>query len=202
MQEDIKEMFPEARVVRADRDEIQSREDMEAVIQAVESQSVDILIGTQMISKGLDFPHLSLVSVVLADIGFNIQDFRANEKTYQLLSQVAGRSGRHNTDGRVIIQTYNPNHPCLPFVIEHSYEAFADRELLHRKELLYPPFSRMIRIRNQSIFAKKAEKNIMDIYNWLQKAFKHYQIENDVQILDGKYGTEFDELRAIFKESQ
>ncbi len=154
VEEDIRRSFPQARVARADRDEITSREDLESLISNMENGEIDILIGTQMIAKGLDFARLNLVGLVLADVGFNLPDFRASERSFQLLVQVSGRSGRHlaadQDPGKVIVQTYNPEHPSLQYAQFTDYEGFAGYELQNRKELGYPPTGRLVSIRLQS----------------------------------------------------
>ena len=144
----LKEHFPSVRVARADRDEIHSRETLEDLIQRMERHEIDILVGTQMIAKGLDFPKLTLVGLVLADIGFNIPDFRSTERAYQLITQMSGRAGRHQADGgRVLIQTYNIEHPALRFALSGRYSEFADNELLSREEYSYPPFCKLAALR-------------------------------------------------------
>lgn len=145
IERDLGKLFPSAKTVRMDRDEIQSREDLEEAIAKIENREVDILIGTQMIAKGLDFPGLTLVGLVMADIAFNLPDFRASERAFQLLTQVAGRSGRHLTDrsGHVVLQTYNPDHPSIQFTLKHDYEGFAEHDLGFREALGYPPHGRL-----------------------------------------------------------
>lgn len=146
IENDLRRLFPAARLVRMDRDEIQSREDLEEAIAKVENRKADILIGTQMIAKGLDFPGLTLVGLVLADVAFNLPDFRASERAFQLLTQVAGRAGRHLRDGRqghVILQTYNPDHPSIQFTLAHDFEGFATHDLQFRETLGYPPLGRL-----------------------------------------------------------
>jgi primosomal protein N' (replication factor Y) len=154
IEEDLKRIFPDARVRRADRDEIQGREDLESLIKDMEEEKIDILIGTQMIAKGLDFPKLKLVGLVLADIGFNIPDFRANERSFQLMTQMSGRSGRHQVDGdapgEVLIQAFNTSHESLLYAQQHDFEGFAVQELEHRRQLHYPPFSKIASLRIQS----------------------------------------------------
>jgi primosomal protein N' (replication factor Y) len=149
---DIEKLFPEARISRADRDEIQSREDLEVLIEQMESRETDILIGTQMIAKGLDFPGLTLVGLVMADVAFNLPDFRASERSFQLLTQVSGRAGRHSEKpGRVIIQTYNPEHLSVSHTRDYDYEGFAEKELGFRRDLNYPPFGRLASLKVQGI---------------------------------------------------
>ncbi|MCB0406596.1 MAG: primosomal protein N' [Bdellovibrionales bacterium] len=144
VENDIFRLFPHAKIARADRDEIGGRKDLEELIENMESGNIDILIGTQMIAKGLDFPKLTLVGLVLADVGFNLPDFRATERSFQLLTQVSGRAGRHVDDGgKVFIQTFNPEHPSIVYSKDLQYELFADMELRERQELLYPPFGRL-----------------------------------------------------------
>ena len=142
---DLKRIFPGARLVRMDRDEIQNREDLEEAIAKIENREADILIGTQMIAKGLDFPGLTLVGLVLADVAFNLPDFRASERAFQLLTQVAGRAGRHlkGRRGQVVLQTYNPDHPSIQFTLAHDYEGFAAHDLKFREMLNYPPHGRL-----------------------------------------------------------
>src|SRR5438874_7864613 len=101
---------------------------------------IDILLGTQMIANGLDVPNVTLVGVVLADTGLHLPDFRAAERTFQLLEQVAGRAGRGEQPGRVLVQTYNPEHPAVECAARHDYDGFAKSELAARQELGYPPF--------------------------------------------------------------
>ena len=158
----IQTLFPNTKILRADRDAIESPHDMETFIKAVETEEAQILIGTQMISKGLDFPSLQLVGLLLADGGFHFPDFRAGENSYQIISQMAGRAGRKNP-GEVVIQTYNPNYLSLLFAKNHDYKGFAKEELKHRKKLFYPPFSRLCLLQIDSfqetqgqVFAKKA----------------------------------------------
>jgi primosomal protein N' (replication factor Y) len=149
IERDIQKLFPRARIARMDRDEISTREQLEDVVRAVENREVDILVGTQMIAKGLDFPGLTLVGLVMADVAFNLPDVRASERSFQLFTQVAGRSGRHLDDGagRVIIQTYNPDHPSIEYTVKHDYAGFAEFDLAFRELAQYPPFYRLANFR-------------------------------------------------------
>ena len=146
LEEDMAKLFPELRIARADRDEVQTREQMEQLVEDVEQYRVDLLIGTQMIAKGLDFPKLNLVGLVLADVGFHWPDFRATERSYQLLTQVSGRSGRQSA-GRVVIQTYDPEHASIKFTLAANFVDFAECELAERRDLNYPPAWRMAMFR-------------------------------------------------------
>jgi primosomal protein N' (replication factor Y) len=132
--------FPEARIERLDRDTSGS---LTRVLSAMHRHEIDVLIGTQMLAKGHDFPGVTLVGVVLADTGMGLPDFRAGERTFQLLSQVAGRAGRASRAGRVLIQTYNPEHPAVHCAAQHDYQSFAEAELEARHVLSYPPSVRL-----------------------------------------------------------
>ncbi len=138
VEEVISARFPGARVARLDRDTAQGK-GLRAILAAVRKREVDILVGTQMVTKGHDFPDVTLVGVICADLGLHFPDFRAGERTFQLLTQVAGRAGRGERPGRVLVQTYSPQHASLRCAREHDYEAFFDQEVRQRGELGYPP---------------------------------------------------------------
>jgi len=161
VEEDLKLLFPDKNIARADRDEITNRSDMENLIRDMEERNIDILVGTQMIAKGLDFPHLKLVGLLLADVGFNLPDFRSSEKSFQLITQMSGRAGRHvathESPGSVVIQAYNTEHESLLFAQKHDYIGFAEIELQNRAPLNYPPFQKMISFRIQSMDQEKAQ---------------------------------------------
>jgi primosomal protein N' (replication factor Y) len=182
VEEDMRKLFPEARVARADRDEIDSRLALEELIKNMEDGAIDILVGTQMIAKGLDFPKLTLVGLVLADIGFNLPDFRSTERSFQLITQVSGRAGRHvkpgDPPGRVIIQTYNPEHPSLQFAQKADYVGFAEQELEQRAPLQYPPVGRLISFRIQSTQQNRAQETarlLAKRAHHLKSLHKHYE---------------------------
>lgn len=147
IEEEVGQLFPQARIARLDSDTTTNRKHYLAVLQAVRDGEVDILIGTQMIAKGLHFPGITLVGVVWADSGLAMPDYKAAERTFALLSQVTGRAGRGEIPGRVIIQTYQPQHYAIELARQHDYEAFVTRELATRAPLSYPPYSRMVNIR-------------------------------------------------------
>jgi primosomal protein N' (replication factor Y) len=151
IEEEVQQLFPEARVARLDSDTTSNRKHYLAVLKAVRSRQVDILIGTQMIAKGLHFPHITLVGVVWADSGLGMPDYKAAERTFSLLSQVTGRAGRGEDLGRVIIQTYQPHHYAINLAQHHDYDAFYSREITARQPLSYPPFSRLVNIRFSGI---------------------------------------------------
>lgn len=157
----MQKLFPDSQIIRADRDQIANRQQLEELIRQVECNEVQFLVGTQMIAKGLDFPNLKLVGLVMADIGFNLPDFRASERAFQLVTQMSGRAGRHlaegETPGQVIVQTYNPEHPSLVHALNHDFEGFAQTELSFRKALQYPPFGRLASARIQGRHHKETE---------------------------------------------
>lgn len=143
LEEEVRSLFPKARIARLDRDVAQRKGYTASVLQALHDREVDILIGTQMVAKGHDFPGVRLVGVVAADMGLHMPDFRAAERSFQLLTQVAGRAGRASDSGRVILQTYVPDHYAIKPVSQHDYETFYATEIEHRRGLSYPPFGRI-----------------------------------------------------------
>ncbi|GAB4506029.1 MAG: hypothetical protein Kow00123_01670 [Anaerolineales bacterium] len=146
VEEVVKEMFPSARTLRWDRDTARQPRAYDEFLEHFIRGRADILIGTQMIAKGLDLPRVTLVGVISADTALYLPDFRAAERTFQLLAQVAGRAGRSVLGGRVIIQTYTPQQPCIQAASRHDYAAFYEHEMAFRREHGYPPFSRMARL--------------------------------------------------------
>jgi primosomal protein N' (replication factor Y) len=147
----VRERFPDARVARLDRDTAGERAEagsgLDAILARMHAREIDVLVGTQMVTKGHDFPGVTLVGVLKPDQTMNLPDFRAAERTFQLIEQVAGRAGRGDRPGRVVIQTYAPDHPSIVAAATHDYEGFAHLELAAREETGYPPFSRMIALR-------------------------------------------------------
>jgi len=146
LEEEVRSVFPSARTMRLDRDVASRRGHTESVLRALKDETVDIVIGTQMVAKGHDFPGVQLVGVVAADIGLHLPDFRAAERTFQLLTQVAGRAGRADRPGRVVVQTFVPDHYALAPVANHDYEGFYREEIEHRETLGYPPFAGLTRV--------------------------------------------------------
>ena len=147
VEEAVRGLFPRARVGRLDRDAVSSADDTAAVLARFANRELDVLVGTQMVTKGHDFPGVTLVGVVLADTALALPDFRAAERTFQLLTQVAGRAGRGAEPGRVLIQTFNPRTPAVACAATHDYTAFAEGELERRRTFGYPPFGRMMAAR-------------------------------------------------------
>ncbi|MEX0678050.1 MAG: primosomal protein N' [Pirellulales bacterium] len=146
LEAEVKARFPEYRCLRMDTDAMQKYGSHEAALTLFRDGDVRILLGTQMIAKGLDFPNVTLVGVINADTALHIPDFRASERTFQLVTQVAGRTGRGEKGGRVLVQTFNPDHPAILAAVRHDYDAFAAQELPPREEHDYPPFASLIRL--------------------------------------------------------
>ncbi len=159
LEEKIKEMYPDARVVRMDQDTTRNKGSHEKIIGEFKEYKYDILLGTQMISKGLDFPKVTLVGVINADASLNIPDYRSSEVTYSLLSQVAGRAGRSEMPGEVIIQTFNPDNYVIECVKSNNYDKFYLQEMNFRKKLKYPPYYYLVGIK---VIGKVYEKTIED----------------------------------------
>ncbi len=157
LQAEIEERFPGKVIQRMDSDTMGRSGSHERAFDSFREGRIDILLGTQMIAKGLDFPNVTLVGVVNADVGLHLPDFRAAERTFQLLAQVAGRTGRGPKGGSVMVQTYTPEHPCIALAANHDYIPFAKQELAFRKEHAYPPYQRMARLIVRSEDAKAAE---------------------------------------------
>ncbi len=147
LEEELRSQLPEARVARLDRDTAARRGATEAALRALREGEIDVLVGTQMVAKGHDFPGVRLVGVVQADLGLHFPDFRAAERTFQLLTQVAGRAGRGGLPGRVIVQTASPDHYAIAPVAHHDYERFYREEIAHRAALAYPPFASLALVR-------------------------------------------------------
>jgi primosomal protein N' (replication factor Y) len=147
IEQEVRQHFPEARVARLDSDTAKSSKQYLQILQKVRERGVDILVGTQMIAKGLHFPHVTLVGVVWADTGLAMPHYKAAEATYQLLAQVTGRAGRGEKLGRVIIQTHQPQHYAVQCAREHDYQKLYEQEIELRQKLKYPPFSRLVNIR-------------------------------------------------------
>jgi primosomal protein N' (replication factor Y) (superfamily II helicase) len=144
LEEAMQQFFPEARTARMDRDTTRRKGSLLRILKDLQQGAIDILIGTQMVAKGHDFPNITLVGIVCADTSLNFPDFRSSERTFQLLAQVAGRAGRGERPGRVILQTYTPDHFTIAAAREQDFQSFYQQETQFRKELGYPPYSRMV----------------------------------------------------------
>jgi len=168
IEEEVRQLFPEARVIRLDSDTTASRRHYTATLAAVRSGQIDILVGTQMIAKGLHFPRITLVGVVWADTGLGMPDYKAAERTFALLSQVTGRAGRGSDLGRVIIQTYQPHHYSISLARQHDYQAFYQQEIVARQPLRYPPFSRLVIIRFSGKKEERVEQTAVQVGRFLR----------------------------------
>ena len=169
VEEKARELFPEAKIERLDLDSIKRKGELESTLKRFEKGKTDILIGTQLVAKGLDFSNVGLVGVINADVTLNIPDFRASERTFQLMTQAAGRSGRGDEPGKVIIQTYTPESRALLCASEHDFEGFYDYEIGIRKASGYPPFSDIYQILIMDEDGEKCEKYARRCAEWLRK---------------------------------
>jgi len=160
LEQETKIVFPNAKTLRWDSDSTKKKDAHKDILESFKNRKADILIGTQMVAKGLDLPNVTLVGVIIADTGLNLPDFRAGERTFQLISQVAGRAGRGEAEGKVVIQTYTPEHYAIQATVNHDYKAFYDQEIEYRRELKNPPFSDLIKMTythvNDTICAREA----------------------------------------------
>jgi primosomal protein N' (replication factor Y) len=168
IEEETHAAFPDARVLRMDRDTTTKKGSHGAILDVFRKRQADILVGTQMIAKGLDFPGVTLVGVISADTSLNLPDFRAGERTYQLLSQVAGRAGRGDQPGEVVIQTFNPDHYAVIAAAAHDYEGFYEQEAELRSETGYPPFSAIVNVVSADPSEDDARKRLDDLVETLR----------------------------------
>ena len=146
LEDEVHRKFPLARLERMDSDTMRKRGSHDEILGQFKERKIDILIGTQMIAKGLDFPNVTIVGVINADVSINLPDFRSAERTFQLISQVSGRAGRGSKLGRILVQTFTPEHEAVRLAAAHDYQSFADGELVHRRRFGYPPYIRLARI--------------------------------------------------------
>lgn len=180
VEEEVKKYFPKARVMRMDVDTTRNKDSHENIYNAFKCGEGDILIGTQMVSKGLDFKNVTLVGVLAADISLNIPDYRSSERTYQIITQVAGRAGRGEKKGKVVIQTYTPNNLSLQYAIENNYNDLYNEEIKVRKIMNYPPFSTIFLINAIS----KDEGKLKEFMNKVGESLrKLLDSREDIQIL-------------------
>ena len=171
IEELVAEAFPEARTARMDYDSVKGKHDHDNLIKLFEQQKIDILVGTQMVVKGLDFEHVNLVGILDADGILNFADFRVNERAYQLMEQVSGRAGRRSGLGRVMIQVSNTHHPVLQFVQQHNYKQLFHTEIANRQVFAYPPFTRIIQLTFKHKETLIAEEAAIQMINGLKANF-------------------------------
>lgn len=170
---EVKKLFPQARCLRWDFDTTRVKGAHEIILNQFANHQADILIGTQMLAKGLDLPSVTLVGIVLAEVGLNLPDYRAAERTFQLITQVAGRAGRGRIKGEVILQTYIPDHYAIMTAASQDYEAFYKQELEMRRIIQYPPFSQILRLEyrhtNQKKVEMEAQRMAEEVRSWMEK---------------------------------
>lgn len=169
-EEVLKKVFSSARISRVDTDSMRRKNQLRDTLNAFRAKKIDILIGTQMIAKGLHFPNVTLVGILNADVGLHIPDFRAGERTFQLLTQVAGRAGRGELEGEVVVQTYTPHHPAIQHARHHDFEGFAEQELQMRMAFGHPPFRRLVLITVRSVHKERAEFSLKTLHARLKRA--------------------------------
>ena len=179
----IKELYPEHNVERIDSDILSRKGEHVRLLEKFQRGEIDILVGTQMIAKGLDNPNVTLVGVISADASFNLPDFRASERGFQLLTQVAGRAGRGEFSGSVIFQTYNPDYYALASAKSQNYKEFYDTEIVAREEFDYPPFSQIIRIILSSENNFRAEKSAQEIVLRLATIINKFGVSERLEVL-------------------
>lgn len=163
VEEEVRKVFPEASVVRMDSDTMRRKGSYKSVLNAFREGRADILVGTQMVAKGLDIPNVTLVGIVSADTSLNMPDFRAAERTFQLVTQVSGRAGRGDSPGEVVLQSFSPEHYAIQAASRHDFKSFYADEIEHRKELLYPPFSRLVNVTVSDSIDEYAEKKCREL---------------------------------------
>ena len=167
LEQEINKLFPQAQTIRMDVDTVTKKNSHEDILNRFRNENIDILIGTQMVVKGHHFPNVTLVGVIAADSSLNIDDYRATERTFQILTQVAGRAGREKLEGNVIIQSYNPENFSIQYAQKQDYNLFYNTEIAIRKQLNYPPFCDIILIGFNSIFEKEIIEVSNSVYNYL-----------------------------------
>jgi len=169
VEETVRRFFPRARIARMDADTMTRKGSYGETLGKFRARQIDILIGTQMIAKGLDFPNVTLVGIINADIGLHTPDFRAGERIFQLLTQVAGRAGRGDTEGEVIVQTYSPTSPSLQYARHHDYVGFYQQEIAFRENFGHPPFARMMLLQIRGVSSEKTGSAARAISKMLKK---------------------------------
>lgn len=174
IEQEVNKYFPEARVLRMDLDTTQRKNSHQAILDEFRRGKADILIGTQMIAKGLDFENVTLVGIIAADLSLNLGDYRSGETTYQLVSQVAGRAGRAEKKGKVYIQTYSPEHYSIRYAAQNDYTGFYNQEIEYRRSMVYPPFTNIFLI----MFVGENEGYIKQCLSDLLYVMKHYNKNN------------------------
>ncbi|MDP7495044.1 MAG: primosomal protein N', partial [Roseibacillus sp.] len=169
VEEVLRKVFPRSRLARLDADTARKKNAVRDILRDFRACRIDILLGTQMIAKGLDFPNVTLAGILNADLSLHAPDFRAGERTFQLLTQVAGRSGRGEMEGEVVIQTFTPHSPSVQFARHHDYEGFADQEFDFRRQFDFPPFSHAALLTSKCSHERLAEFTLQNLHQRLSK---------------------------------
>jgi primosomal protein N' (replication factor Y) len=167
VEEVLAKVLPAAKIARIDADAMRKKNALRDLLNAFQARKIDVLIGTQMIAKGLHFPNVTLVGILNADIGLHVPDFRAGERTFQLLTQVAGRAGRGELEGEVIVQTFTPHSPSVQFARHHDFDGFAEQELEFRRQFGYPPFAHCAVLTSRSTHERRAEFTLQTLFRRL-----------------------------------
>lgn len=194
VEEQLRQRYVADRVDRMDRDRLTNPRMHGQILDRFRRGETQILVGTQMIAKGHDFPNVTVVGILNADIGLRIPDFRAAEATFQLLTQVAGRSGRGEHAGRVVVQTYMPEHYSVALAAQHDVAAFVERETRFRRHLFYPPFSHML----QMIVRHRSRERAHDCARWIVAQLERARGANDLVVL-GPTKAPVSRLKDIFR---
>ena len=177
LEQEINKMYPKATTIRMDIDTVSKKNSHEMILNKFKNDGIDILIGTQMVVKGHHFPNVTLVGVIAADSSLNIDDYRANERTFQILTQVAGRAGREKLEGKVIIQTYNPDSFSIEHAKKQDYDLFYNTEIMLRAQLKYPPFCDIIVIGFNSLIEEEIKSTSNFVYDYLKKELNQEQFK-------------------------
>ena len=189
---DLQKLYPSARILRMDNDTTSGKEGHYKILKAFGERQADILVGTQMIAKGHDFPSVTLVGILDADMSLHFSDYRSGERTFQLLTQVAGRSGRAQEKGKVVLQTFDPENEVLRYAIEYDYEGFYQNEISLRAAMAFPPFSKIVRVLVTGEDDKKTVDVLREVYEGLESLYS----ENPDKFLF------FNKMRAPIKRIQ
>ena len=181
--EEVKDLLPEARIARLDSDISTDRKKFLSILQSVRQGDIDILVGTQLIAKGLHFPNVTFVGVVFADSGLAFPDYRSAEKTYQLIAQVTGRAGRGEFPGKVVIQSMHPEHYAIRLAAQHRYDDLAEQEIEIRRQAGFPPFVRLAAIRVENSNERRARNGALAISTEARSWCHHNRHDSVVTIL-------------------
>jgi primosomal protein N' (replication factor Y) len=194
IEKNLEFLFPTARIARMDTDTTQKKQSHQIILDKVKNGYVDILLGTQMIIKGLDFPNVTLVGIISADVNLNLPDFRAAERNFQHITQVAGRAGRSEKRGEVVVQTYNPMHYSIQFAQKHDFNAFAKHELALREKLHYSPFTKLARL----VFMLNNQERLRDYMTKIRGPIRKSVYSNEIIIL-GPVSAPISKIRGNYR---